>query len=147
MLRIISLLLLSVNIVACDATMENGSRIGNNIKNSFDKTRYKISRYIHKETPPPQQQPYVEPPPATFCYDVVSDIMCFDRPKPEMHLNLVAVHGENNYQYNDYLPNNVMNNDANISAYVASSTASVYNNNITSASGSSEIKMRNLPSQ
>jgi hypothetical protein len=36
--------------------------------------------------------------------------MCFDRPKPELHLNLVAVHGEHNYNYQDFLPNDVQTN-------------------------------------
>jgi hypothetical protein len=158
MLQNIILLLLSINIVACDATMQNGSRLGNNIKDGFDKTRYKISRYIHAETPVAAEPLNVTPPPPVFCYNVRSDILCYDRPKPEMHLNLVGVHGENNYQYNDYLPSDVEhdsivnysdNNDYQNSAlpYIPSNVPAdmSYKYDVNMANAGREIQMRNLP--
>jgi hypothetical protein len=89
----------------CDNFQRNAARTGKDIDNSLDATRYKISRYIYEETPNTVEQDYIPPQRPRFCYDMISDIVCYDRPQPQLHLNLVAAHGEHHYGYEDYLPN------------------------------------------
>jgi hypothetical protein len=101
------LLLCILSLNACDTLQRNGARAGKNIDKSLDETRYKISRYIYEETPPPASTEYVPPPRPRFCYEAMTDIICYDRPQPHMHLNLVAAHGDTGHHYEDYLPASV----------------------------------------
>ncbi len=105
--EIIWLMVMVATLAGCDAMQQNGARAGGGVSNAYNATRYKVSRYIYGEKPVEQVAEFVAPPPATFCYQAQLDIMCFDRPKPEMYLNLIAVHGEHNYSYQDFLPANL----------------------------------------
>ena len=89
---------------------QNGAKVGANLNKAYNDTRYKVSRYIYGEKPVEVVQSNIPPMPPTICYQAQFDVMCFDRPKPELHLNLVAVHGEHNYNYQDFLPNDVQTN-------------------------------------
>ncbi len=83
---------------------QNASRTGQNIHRAYDDTRHKLSQYIYSE---PQEITYVEPAPASFCYQVLMDIICYNEPQPDMHLNLISVQGDHGYGYEDFLPNEV----------------------------------------
>jgi hypothetical protein len=103
---IICLVMLS----ACDAMQQNGERAGAGLHNAYNDTRYKVSRYIYGEKPAEVDYSDVPPAAATFCYQAQFEVMCYDRPKSELHLNLIAVHGEHNYSYQDFMPNNIRSN-------------------------------------
>ncbi len=102
-----AMVLIIFTFVGCDSMQQNGARAGGDISNAYNETRYKLSRYIYGEKPQQQAAAYVAPQSATFCYEAQADVLCYNHPKPEMHLNLIAVHGEHNYSYADFLPANV----------------------------------------
>jgi hypothetical protein len=87
----------------CDRLGHNANRMGETMRESYDNTRYRMSQYLYNtERMPAPPVPYS--PPTAFCYEVLMDIICYDRPRPELHLTLVAVQGEHSYAYQDFMP-------------------------------------------
>lgn len=96
-----SLLVLS----GCDTMEHNASRAGQSVRESYDNTRYRIANYIYSRDDATQSQPIPPLPPSSFCYQLLTDIVCYDRPHPNLHMQLIAVQGEHMYNYEDFLPN------------------------------------------
>lgn len=90
-------------LTACDNLGRNTHRASNSLNDTYNNMRYRMAQYLYHtdvmEIPPVPFQP-----PATFCYQVLMDIICYDRPRPELHLTLVAVQGEHAFAYQDFLP-------------------------------------------
>jgi hypothetical protein len=65
----------------CSAVHQNIERVNNSLYEGSQKTRAKIAGYIYEET----AEPVIPPPhPQSYCYNVRSDIVCYDRPKPAL---------------------------------------------------------------
>lgn len=89
----------------CNAVDRDVARAGGQVRASYDETRYRIANYIYSQEEP---EHIPDMPPSSFCYQLLMDIVCYDRPRPDLHLKLVAVQGENAYRYEDYLPQSAM---------------------------------------
>lgn len=98
--------ILATFLAGCDATEHNARRVGQDIHQGYDASREKLSRLIYEEQPTPQA--YVPPAPPSFCYRTLMDIVCYDAPRPELHLTLVSVQGAHSYRYEDFLPKPVL---------------------------------------
>ncbi len=100
---LIALIAPTLFLTACDRIGHNVNRAGDSLTDSYDNMRYRMAQYIYHtdvaEVPPVPYQP-----PASFCYKVLMDIICYDRPRPDLHLTLVAVQGEHAFAYQDFMP-------------------------------------------
>lgn len=65
----------------CGAMKRNIERANNSLYEGSQKTRAKLAGYIYEE----MEEPVMPPPhPQTYCYDLRSDVVCYDRPKPAL---------------------------------------------------------------
>lgn len=105
-----------VVIAGCDTLERSTERAGNGIYTNYTKTRQKIAGYIYKSEAAEQQQsyrPYEEP---IFCYRLMMDTSCYNKPQPHLHEKLVAVQGIHDYHYHDFVPEFVIQSAPNPSA-------------------------------
>jgi hypothetical protein len=105
-----ALLVLVLCVTGCDQ-MERDMREGGEALDSvYDDTRYKLSNYLYDHEARAARLSAAEPErrPASFCYRLMMDLLCYSEPQPHLHLNLVAVQGEHDYAYEDFLPDNVL---------------------------------------
>lgn len=74
-------------LTGCNALHRNIERANDDLYNGGKKTRAKLASYIYEEEAPPVQP---APPPQRYCYDVRSDIVCYDQPRPPLRTQRVG---------------------------------------------------------
>jgi hypothetical protein len=131
---------------ACDAVDNSVSKANSGLRTSYDNTRQRFARYIYDEKQHEVQPTFVAHP-SDFCYQVMMDIVCYDTPQPQLHMNLVGVQGDNvaSYSYDDYLPEKLRGNRADARAANNSYGSGGYGNRaIASSSASDGIMVSDL---
>ncbi len=100
-----SAMLAALCLNACDAADHTAAKAGNGLRTSYDNMRYRVSDAIYHHEPQ-NQAPLFVPHASDFCYQVMMDVVCYDRPQPQLHMKLVGVQGDAaaSYGYDDYLP-------------------------------------------
>ncbi|NET71245.1 MAG: hypothetical protein F6K62_10060, partial [Sphaerospermopsis sp. SIO1G2] len=93
---------------ACDAMERDVVRIAGKAHHHYDETRYRLSRLLYSQEKMEEETTTIAPQPASFCYKLMMDIVCYSKPHPELHMNLVAVQGQHAYGYDDFLPEYVL---------------------------------------
>jgi hypothetical protein len=98
------LMLCCVLLGGCDATGNSVNKAGHGLNTSYNNMRQRLSGYIYQ--PKPEQSPLFVAHTSDFCYQVLMDIICYDKPQPQLHMNLVGVQGDGvtSYAYDDFLP-------------------------------------------
>ena len=98
-------LLLALALNGCDAIDNTASKAGSGLRTSYDNMRYRVSDAIYHHEPQ-NQPPVFVPHSSDFCYKLMMDTVCYDRPQPQLHMKLVGVQGDAvaSYSYEDYLP-------------------------------------------
>lgn len=83
------------SLTACDAMDDNAGRVGNDVHNWYDNSRYRLSTYIYDQN---RRQPELPPPGSPrYCYRVQTDIMCYTQPQPNAASRFVAGQDEQGY--------------------------------------------------
>jgi hypothetical protein len=102
------IILMPLLLCGCDAVHDTADKAGTGLHTSYDNMRYRLSKYIYRDRPAIDEASLVQPAPR-FCYQAMMDLVCYDRPQPDLHMNLVSVQGDGaaSYGYTDYLPQNL----------------------------------------
>lgn len=84
-------LLFGILLTGCDAIERNGDRLVTSIGNGYDKTRYKISDYIYsRDKAAPNALPPEQPAQQAYCYRLLADTVCYDKPVADLTPTLIA---------------------------------------------------------
>ena len=137
-LHMVGLLMMTFMLIGCDAMDNTVSKASGGLRTSYDNSRARLANYIYHDQK--EERPVSVAHMSDFCYQVMMDIICYDKPQPDLHLNLVGVQGDGvaSYQYDDYLPAKLRGNGSDTgmanmsmgvstSAYTASSGTMVGN--------------------
>lgn len=79
-----------VLVSACTQVSQSGVRASNLARKSVYDTAEKTKQWMRYNPPPTTPQA----PQSGYCYKVVSDVVCYDRPQPHITSKLVAAQGD-----------------------------------------------------
>ena len=89
-------IVLSLNaLTACDAMDDNAGRVGSDVHNWYDNSRYRLSTYIYDQNRRAPQIPPLGAP--RYCYRVQTDIMCYTEPLANAQNRFVAGQDDQGY--------------------------------------------------
>ncbi len=92
-----AILIVLIAVSACDAAEDSANKGGSMLKANYDTTRKHLSKWIYRwegnaeEAPPPKVLANA------YCYQVQTDILCYEQPRMDMGTRLVAYQGSTAY--------------------------------------------------